>query len=328
MIILNAESKDYSAAAEAILRGLGELRSHDLDQSGLLREVGDIDVLIVRLANRIDAEMLSKAPKLRVIVSATTGLDHIDLEAAARGGVAVLSLRGETAFLSDVSATAEHAWALLLALMRKLPQAAESVRAGAWDRDSFRGQELAGRRLGIVGLGRLGTKVGRYGIAFGMNVAAFDPHRLDWPHGISRSATLAELLVGTDVLSLHAPLNRETRGMIGAVEIASMPKDSVLINTARGELLDERALLDALSTRHLAAAALDVIGAERDHRCGTQPSPLVGWSRQFPDRLLITPHIGGATLESMAKTELFMAHKLANFLATSRSQSSLVSRRQ
>jgi D-3-phosphoglycerate dehydrogenase len=326
VIILNAEAKAYSPDANAIVNSLGELRNADLDRAGLISSLADVDVLIVRLGNRIDSEVMDCAPRLRVIESATTGLDHIDLQAAAAHGISVLSLRGESEFLAEISATAEHTWTLLLALIRRLPEAYESVRRDRWDRDCFRGRELRGRRLGLLGLGRLGTKVGHYGLAFDMAVTAFDPNRRDWPDGLRRALDSDEVLAHSDVLSLHVPLNDETNGMIGARELALLPAGSVLINTSRGELIDERALVEALSQRHLAGAALDVIPRELDHKTGARRSPLVEWAKQHPDRLLITPHVGGATVESMAKTETFMAKKLAVFLAGIGTASATISR--
>ncbi len=309
-VILNVEPKNYSAAARAILEDLGEVREGPLTRAALLDALSDVDVLIVRLAHQIDAEVLDAAPRLRAIVSATTGLDHIDLQAAEARGVAVLSLRGETEFLRSIPATAEHTWALLLALVRHIPQAFASVLAGEWDRDRFKGHDLAGKRLGILGLGRIGEKIARYGRVFGMQVAAYDPYRADWPDGVARRATMADLLADSEVLSVHVPLNASTVRLLGADELRQLPRGALLVNTARGQVLDEAALLDALESGHLGGAALDVLWNERS---GAAESPLAAYARAH-DNLLITPHIGGATYESMAATEIFMARKLRRFL--------------
>src|SRR6185312_4409684 len=161
--------------------------------------------------------VMDAGKRLRAIVTATTGLDHIDLDEAKRRGIAVLSLRGETEFLESVTATAEHTWGLLLALVRKVAPAFDDIRKGNWQRDNFVGCTLSGRTLGVVGYGRLGRMVARYGQAFGMNVIVNDiaPARLD--AGI-RSCSLAELLGNSDAVSLHVPLNDTTRGMIGKNE--------------------------------------------------------------------------------------------------------------
>lgn len=312
MQILNAEPTHYSDEARCILRALGELDEAELDRPQLLARIDSYDVLIVRLAHQIDTELLNRGRHLRAVVTATTGLDHIDLEAATTAGVTVLSLRGETEFLRTVTATAEHTWALLLALIRRLPEASRHAAAGGWQRDLFRGRELAGRRLGIVGLGRLGQMVARYGLAFGMRVAAYDPAPVELPAGVELCRDLTALLCRSDVLSLHAPLNDSTRGMIGAAQLALLPAGAVLINTARGDLVDGKALLDRLADGRLAGAALDVVPGERRDEDPARRA-LIRFAAADP-RLLLTPHIGGATLDSMHKTEIFMAHKLARWL--------------
>jgi D-3-phosphoglycerate dehydrogenase len=256
--------------------------------------------------------MIDAGCHLKAIVTATTGLDHIDVCYARSKGIAILSLRGETDFLRTVSATAEHTWALLLALLRRIPHAFAAVQRGEWHRDAWRGHELDGKRLGLVGLGRVGQKVARYGLTFGMDVAAYDPYAVEWVEGVECFPELAELLGRSDVLSLHVPLNNETTGLLGTHELAMLPTGSVLINTSRGAVVDEAALVQALQNKNLAGAALDVITHEREPD-GHRLSPLLAYACTYTN-LIITPHIAGATHESMAKTEVFMARKLAAFL--------------
>ena len=311
--ILNAEPHQYSEEARTVLRGLGEVVERPLGRAELVRALPEFDVLIVRLGHQVDRALLDVGRRLRAVVTATTGLDHVDVDHAARRGVAVLSLRGETEFLRTIPATAEHTWALLLALFRRIAPAFDSVRRGAWDRDRFRGRELAGGRLGIVGLGRVGRRVARYGLAFDMGVAAYDPYATEWPPGVRRAATVEDLLAETDVLSLHVPLNPETHGLIDRRALALLPRGAVVVNTARGDLVDPAALQAALETGHLTGAALDVLPGERDLVAGTATPALLAYARAH-DNLLVTPHVAGATVESMARTELFMARKLAAFL--------------
>ncbi|MCZ7574934.1 MAG: hypothetical protein M5U01_40805 [Ardenticatenaceae bacterium] len=308
--ILNVEPLNYSDEARFILQSLGQLDERYLTKAELLTCLPDYDVLIVRLGFQLDRTIIDSGLRLKAIVTATTGLDHIDVTYAEQRGIKVLSLRGETEFLYSIPATAEHTWALLLAMVRRIPQAYASVIAGAWDRDAFRGHDLRGKRLGIVGLGRIGEKVACYGLAFGMIVAAYDPYRSDWPTGVKQCLTLPELLERSDVLSLHVPLNAETERLIGRRELARLPAGAWLINTSRGGVLDEAALVDALQGGRLSGAALDVIGGEHQSLL----RPLLEYARQH-DNLLITPHIGGATVESMAQTEIYMARKLHQFLA-------------
>lgn len=312
--ILNAEPAGYSADARKILHSLGDVEEISLLQQDLADALHDKHVLITRLGLRVGREVLDAAPALRVVVSATTGLDHIDLERAAERGVAVLSLRGETEFLRTVRGTAEHTWALLLALIRKIPAAHASVLRGEWTRDSFRGTELGGKSLGIVGVGRLGEKVARYGLCFEMQVHGHDPSPARVTPGVAYHDSLAELLPLVDVLSLHVPLNSETTRLIGRRELALLRPGALLVNTSRGAVLDEEALLATLRSGHLAGAAVDVLEGETEFPLG-RVSPLVEYAKQH-DHLLITPHIGGATHESMERAEIFMARKLERHLRT------------
>lgn len=313
--ILNAEPLGYSSEAGALLARLGKVVAKEMSRTQLLEELGGYDVLIVRLANQIDREVIDAGRRLQAIVTATTGLDHIDEAYARQRGITVLSLRGETDFLKEIRATAEHTWALLLSLLRHIVPASTAACRGQWNRDAFRGHELFGKRLGIVGLGRLGKKVARYGQAFGMAVAAFDPFIRNWVEGVGRKTELSELLRISDILSLHIPLNDETVNLIGATELARLPRGAVLVNTSRGRIIDEQALIGALQSTHLAGAALDVVCGERTNENQVQ-SRLLDYARRH-DNLLITPHIGGATHESMAQTEIFMARKLTKFLCSS-----------
>jgi D-3-phosphoglycerate dehydrogenase len=306
--ILNVEPKSYSSEARAILRRIGTVVERECGRRDLLAEVGRFHVLITRLAHDIDADVLRRAQRLRCIVSATTGLDHIDVDEADRRGIRILSLRGEVAFLRTISSTAEHTWGLLLAVARRTPQAFASVLNGGWDRDPFRGCELSGKRLGIVGLGRIGTKVAGYGRVFGMRVAGYDPFRRSWPSGVARARSLDALLTRSDVLTLHVPLAAETRGMIGSRELRRLPRGSILLNSARGQLVEEAALARALETGHLSGVALDVLERERDPS-SRRRSPLLEYARTHQN-LIITPHLGGATIEAMARSEVHLARRL------------------
>ncbi len=308
--ILNVEPDGYSPRAREILDTLGEVTEKPLDRDGLLNAAAEYEVLITRFGHPMDKELFAAAPGLRALVSATTGLDHIDLEAAAVHGVTVLSLQGEMEFLEELSATAELTWGLLLSLLRRIPQAIDSVKEGGWDRDIFRGNELRGKRLGILGLGRLGRMVAEYGRAFGMAVAAHDPYVSDWSTGVDLRSAAEDLMEDTQVLSIHVPLNDETRGLMDGAMLARLPEGAVLINTSRGAVVDEAALLAALGSGHLAGAGLDVVAKEL---CGGPSQAFLAYARAH-DNLVITPHMGGATVESMEKVEVFMAQKLARFL--------------
>lgn len=302
--ILNAEPYQYSENARQILRSIGELHERALSQAELISSIHEYDVLIARLGLRIDREVIDAGTRLRVIASPVTGLDHIDTEYAEARSIRVISLKGETAFLESISATAEHTWALLLSLARQIPASFASVCSGQWQRDRFRGRELQAKTLGIVGLGRVGRKVARYGLAFDMNVTAFDPHNPVFPPDIGRCATLHDLLNRSDVVSLHVPLCKDTVGLIGYPEFAVIKSGAFLINTSRGRVIDENALLEALQSGRLTGAALDVVDDARR---------MIEFARTST-KLLITPHLGGAAVESMEKTEVFIANRLKEVL--------------
>lgn len=313
--IFNAEPAGYSDKARTVLRELGEVVEASVTQRTLIGRVRELkpDALIVRLGLRLGPAAFEASARLRAVVTATTGLDHIDLAAAAARGVTVLSLQGETEFLHTVSSTAEHAWALILALARRIPWAFDHVRRGGWDRDAFRGTVLAGRRLGLLGLGRLGERVARYGIAFEMGVGAYDPLRRGWPKGVRRFSTLDALLRWSEVLSVHLPLTDETRGLLSRERLALLPRGAFVVNTARGALLDEAGLVALLEQGHLAGVAVDVLADEPPVGRRLR-SPLAAYAATH-ENALITPHLGGATAEAMRRTELFMANKLKRFFA-------------
>jgi D-3-phosphoglycerate dehydrogenase len=302
--LLVTESAGFSAEAVARLGEVAEVTLADLDRPALLAAVRDVEVLWIRLRHRIDAEVLAAAPALKMIASPTTGLDHIDLAAAEARGARVVSLRGETEFLRDVRATAELTIGLLLALLRQIPAASRDVEAGRWNRDAFKGREIRGKTVGVVGYGRLGRLVAGYLRAFGATVIASDPRGAD--EGVEL-VELPELLRRADIVTIHVNLTDETRGLIGAGELAQMKPGAVLVNTSRGELLDEAALLDVLASGQLGGAALDVLAGESAD--GVSELPLVKYAR-FHRELLITPHIGGCTHESMAQTEMFLAERV------------------
>jgi D-3-phosphoglycerate dehydrogenase len=253
---------------------------------------------------------MAAAPRLKIIVTPTTGLNHIDVEEARRRRIEVLSVRGETTFLEDVRATAEHTVALMLALLRHVPAAFAHVKSSGWNRDQFKGSELHEKTIGVIGYGRLGRIVARYLRAFDAHVLATDPNvdaSLVAPD--VALVPLTQLLQEADLVTLHTNLCEKTRGLFGQAEFSTMKRGAWFINTSRGELVDESALLAALRSGQLGGAALDVLCEE--HSDGMGNNPLVVYAREH-DNLVITPHIGGCTTESMEKTELFLAERLAS----------------
>nr|MBI1231052.1 hypothetical protein [Cytophagales bacterium] len=296
MRVLNIEAEDYSREAQSIIESVADYSAS--------AEISDCEVLIVRLARRIDADILDQLPSLKAMVTATTGLNHIDLEECERRNIAVLSLKGEEEFLKTITATAEHTIALMLNLIRSIPAASASVENGEWDRDQFKGYDLFGKTLGIIGYGRLGKLVKKYALAFGMNVLTYDIKPGDF-------VGLGTLLSQSDIVSLNASYVPENDKMIDSQTFNRMKKSAYFINTARGELVDEQALLDSLNSGQIAGAALDVLNDENN--LNMKENPIIEYARSNRN-LLITPHIGGATYDSMKKTEIFMAKKLKKFI--------------
>jgi D-3-phosphoglycerate dehydrogenase len=305
---LVAESRGFSPEAAELLRQAGDLTLADLNRADLLEAVSGANVLWVRLRHRIDYEVFAAGPDLRILVTPTTGLNHIDIEEADRRDIRVLSLRGEVDFLREVRATAEHTLALLFSLLRCLPAAALHVRSGGWNRDLFRGHELFGKTVGVVGYGRLGRLVAHSLKALGAHVLVADPHvdRGALESGLEL-VLLDDLLRKAEIVTLHVAYSPATHGFFGQREFALIKEGGWFVNTSRGELVDENALVTALRSGRLAGAALDVITDE--YRTEPSTHPLIQYAREH-DRLILTPHIGGCTVESMAKTELFMAQRL------------------
>jgi len=308
--ILNLEPDRYSPQARAYLDKIGKVVDGPLTRESLIHQIPAYNVLIVRLYHHIDKEIIDSGKKLQVIISATTGLNHIDIDYVKKKNIDILSLKGEVEFLENIHATAEHTWVLLLALIRKVLQSVQSVKRGEWDRDVFKGRELHGKTLGIVGMGRIGKKIAKYGQAFGMNVITYTKGDYEPIRDVKRVDSLSILLENSDVVSIHVPLDLTTRMMFTDKEFSTMRRKALLINTSRGEIVDEKALMKAIKDGSISGAALDVVSNEEALKF--QKSKIIEFAKK-DDRLIITPHIGGATYESMEKTEIFMAKKLHNY---------------
>ena len=264
-----------------------------------LTEGGGWDALIVRSQTRVDAELLAAAaPRLSVVGVGSVGTDRIDLAAATHAGVMVVN-----APTGSTTAAAEHTMALMLSLMRRIPTADASVRRGEWERATYIGAELRGKTLGVIGLGKIGKAVARRAAAFEMQVIAYDPFLTTEQaaeHGV-RLAGLPELLAESDVISVHVLLVPETRGLIGRAQLATMKPGAILLNVARGGLVDEDALAEALREGRLAGAAIDVYS--------TEPMAADNPLRDAPNTVL-TPHLGASTAEAQARAGVEVAEQV------------------
>ena len=257
-----------------------------LPRDVLAERIGDYDALIGRSATQVPAALLRKARRLRVIGRAGVGTDNIDLGEATALGIAVIN-----APAGNTVAVAELFFGSLIGLVRHVPRAAQSMREGRWDRSALLGTELRGRALGIVGLGRIGSEIAQRARAFGMQVAAYDPYVPDERFDalrVRRTVTLDELVADSDVLTVHTPLSAETRGLVGRRELGRLPKGAIVVNMARGGIVDDGALVAALASGHLRGAVLDVYEKE----------PLAADSAlRAMENVLLTPHLGASTVE-------------------------------
>ncbi len=261
----------------------------DLAMEGLAQAIPPYHALIVRSQTQVTAEVLQAADNLKVVARAGIGLDNVDMEAATRRGIMVVN-----APQSNIVSAAEHTFALLLAQARNLPQASAALKAGHWDRAKYQGVELAGKTLGVVGIGRVGALVAQRAVAFGMRVIAFDPYvprERAKEMRVELMPTLEALLVQADFITLHLPRTPDTEGLIGERELSLLKEGARLINTARGGIVDEEALAKAIADGRLAGAALDVFAVEP-----TTESPLFGF-----EQVVVTPHLGASTTEAQDK---------------------------
>jgi D-3-phosphoglycerate dehydrogenase len=265
--------------------------------------VADCDILVTRSYNRVSKRVIDAASNLELIAQGTSGTDNIDLDAARQRGITVINMPGENA-----NAVAELVIGFMIALTRTVPRYDREMRAGEWTRDGCASRhELRHHRLGIVGLGQVGMRVSRLAAAFGMGVSAFDPYINDddfAQRGATRVASLDALLRESDILTLHVPFTPETRTMIGGHQLAMLPSGAIVINAARGEVLDVDAALDALTRNALGGLAIDVY----------DPEPP---TRAWPDdpRLILTPHVAGCTTEAKSAIGAKLYEKIVAFYA-------------
>ncbi len=267
----------------------------ELAKDDLAAEIAPYDALIIRSATQVGADVLEAAVNLKVVARAGIGLDNVDVEAATRRGVMVVN-----APQSNIISAAEQAMALMLAQARNIPRANESLKRGAWERSKWEGVELAGKTIGLVGLGRVGALVAHRAAGFGMRVIAFDPYvsaERAKEMGVDAMPSLEALLVQADFVSIHLPRTPETEGLIGQHELSLMKQGARLINTARGGIVDEDALAKSLESGHLGGAALDVFAVEP-----TTESPLFGM-----EQVVVTPHLGASTKEAQDKAGITVA---------------------
>ena len=278
------------------------IKAGNLKRAETLAAIGEADALIIRSATQVDAEMLDAAPKLKIIARAGVGVDNVDLDEATKRGIVVMNTPD-----GNTIATAEHAFGLMLALARYIPEGEISMRDGKWDRKSFVGVELRGKTLGIIGLGRIGRAIAKRALAFEMTVVAFDPYV---PVDIAADLgveliSLDDLYARSDFITLHALITDETRGMVNQASIAKMKRGVRIINAARGALINDQDLAEAIKSGYVAGAAVDVYAVEpppADH-------PLVG----LPG-VVHTPHLAASTADAQVNVAIDAAKEVLDAL--------------
>ncbi len=262
----------------------------------LAKEIVDADVLVVRSRTKVTKELLAGAEKLRVVARAGVGLDNIDVEECGRRNIMVVNTPG-----AATVAVAELAVGLMLAVLRKIPKADRGMKARKWEKKDLLGAELFGKTAGIVGMGRIGRAVADRLLPFGVRILATDPHPKPAP--AYSFVPLEQLLRESDIVTLHTALSAETRGMLGREQIGMMKQGAVLVNTARGALVDEEALYDALKAGKLAGAGIDVYSEE----------PYSGKLCEL-ENVVLTPHLGSDTAEGQARVGKELIERLSEVL--------------
>lgn len=290
----------------AATEGIEVDNSPGLAPEELKARIADAAGIVIRSGTQLTADVIAAAPELRCIVRAGVGVDNVDVPAASRRGILVMNTPG-----GNTLSTAEHTLALLLALSRNVYPACRSLKDGQWDRKRFMGTQLAGKTIGVVGLGRIGTEVARRAAAFGMTVLGYDPYvtpERARKNQITLVGELAELYAQADYITVHVPTTEETRGLIGAAEIAQMKDGVKLINCARGGIIVEAALADAIRSGKVAGAALDVFETE----------PPTNRELLELDQVLCTPHLGASTEEAQLNVALEAVEQIADALLRGR----------
>lgn len=304
--ILIAE-KDFSRKAKNILAKCGDVFDF-VSINEFYKNLPLADAVITGLEMEFSKEIISLAKKLKLIGSRTTQLRYLDLGECSRKNIKVINIKADSPVLKKTFSTAEEAFALILSLLRNIPYAFDSIKREEWDRKKYAGIELYGKTLGLIGFGRLGKMVAKYGHAFGMKILAHDPFvgASEMGKNYTRKLGLSELLRKSDIVSLHSIYNDSTFGMIREKHFKLMKPTSVFINTARGEITNEKHLLKALKNKWIYGAALDTLSNESPDGSHLLKNPLVEYARKN-DNLIIVPHLGGSTKEANERTQVYIS---------------------
>lgn len=300
------EPDGFSKKAMSDLSEIADIECYDSCPLSLFLKSKDI--IFIRLAYQIDADFLDKAPNLKILCSPTTAHSHIDEDQLESRGIALVSLRNEREFLNNIRATPEHTLGLMIAILRNYKDAFINLTNQNWDRDLYRGEELYGLNVGVIGMGRVGCKVSEYLDVFGSNVGYYDVNLDVIVEGYKKFRTLKELIISSDMILMSASYENNQSPILDSGLIELM-KDKYFVNTARGELVDEESLIEAIRNGFLRGVATDVIASENNINNAHSWIELTE-----RNNVIVTPHIAGATWTSMRTTEEFIVSKLLKIL--------------
>jgi D-3-phosphoglycerate dehydrogenase len=304
-VIIVTEPEYFTDQSIRLMRKVGTVIAKRMTRAQLLKAVSAADVLVVRIDTRVDKDLLRHAPRLKCVVSATTGTNHINTRALKKRGIPLFHLHGTHSI-----PTAEHALTLMLSAARNVPAAHRSMMEGKWQRWRFIGTGIAGKTLGIFGIGKIGTELASRARGLGMKIIAYDPYvsaRIAKQRG-ARKVAWETFLTQSDFISLHAPLTAKTEGLFGVKEFQMMRPGVIFVNAARGGIVREKALIAAMDNSRVHAAAIDVYPEE--------PLPVSSILRRYAKRhgnLILTPHIAASTEEAVGDASMYCARALRDF---------------
>lgn len=305
MKILNLDPEKFSGEAIKNYKKLGSYSSlKKISRKNLLKTIHNYDVVILRFAHKFDKELLSKAKKLKLIITNTTGTDHIDEDYLIKKNIKLLSLKNKKKFLKNITASAEFTWAILMCLVRKIHSASNTLSYKYHNRNQYIGEQMLGKNIGILGYGRNGKQIANFAKSFKMNIFIFENKTKKIPRFIRR-LSIKNILKISDFLVITLPLTSKTKLILNNDNLKFIKKNSYIVNTSRGDLIEEATLLSLLKNKRIKGAALDVLQNELSNSF-LNKNKLIEYSKKNSN-LIITPHIAGVTKKSYTMTENFLS---------------------
>jgi D-3-phosphoglycerate dehydrogenase len=308
--VLIFEPQDFSAKVITTLTEHGFEVSLNEDNISIKEALETFSIIYMRLSVKIDAGLLDQCNdiKCRFILIPATGIDHIDEQACLKHQIQIVSFKNKKELLKDIRATAELTIALTLTLLRNIIPAIESTKNGIWNRDLFRGKDIFGKKVGVIGYGRLGSIVADYFHTFGAIVQVYEKNAVELPSHFERASSINDIFLTNEIITLHVDYQESNIQLINSSNLMLAKKQPIFINTSRGQLVNEADLLTALESKVIAGAAIDVVNEELGFNA---KNPLVTYANHHHN-LIITPHIGGCTIDSSHKTEEIITNELLN----------------